>query len=303
MRHHSFLAAGLAGILTVASAGGAGADTYVPWTDQLPPLPAGYAPTRENLCIQGQPKCVDTVIKELNRRLAPQVTACDHNLIFTFFYLRTTEHYRAINEIPGYFDDPAHVNHQDTVFADYFFEQQDAWNAGNNGEVADAWNIAWDAGRGQRVTASGNLLLGINAHIGRDMPYVLESIGLNNPDGTSRKADHDKNNRWLIGVTDPVTAEGARRFDPTLDDNNVPGTTLDSDAIYNYVQGLREQAWRYAEQLAAAETPAERASVESMIETSAATQARAIVAATSYVAPLNSPAPRNGYCSINRYNS
>src|SRR4051794_6625982 len=51
----------------------AGADepVDVPWTNLLPPLPAGYEPTRENLCVEGQPACVDAVIQEMQRRMQP----------------------------------------------------------------------------------------------------------------------------------------------------------------------------------------------------------------------------------------
>jgi hypothetical protein len=38
------------------------------------------------------------------------------------------------------------------------------------------------------VTGSGDLLLGISAHVNRDLPFVLASLGLVAPDGTSRKA-------------------------------------------------------------------------------------------------------------------
>ena len=91
----------------------------LPWTHLLPPLPAGYQPTRENLCVEGQPECVDVVIEEMERRMQPLLASCDHDLIFAFVYLRTTEEYRrTITEDPDFFQNPAHINHQDTVFAE-----------------------------------------------------------------------------------------------------------------------------------------------------------------------------------------
>ena len=52
-----------------------------------------------------------------------------------------------------------------------------------------------DAAKGRQVTGLGNLLLGMNAHINRDLPFVLYSIGLTAPDGSSRKPDHDAGQR------------------------------------------------------------------------------------------------------------
>ena len=73
------------------------------------------------------------------------------------------------------------------------------------------------------MTAAGNLSLGINAHIQRDLPFVLAGIGLVKPDGSSRKPDHDRVNVFLNRVTDDLYAEIARRFDPTIDDADLPG--------------------------------------------------------------------------------
>ncbi len=100
----------------------------------------------------------------------------------------------------------------------------------------------------------GNLLLGINAHVQRDLPFVLYSIGLVSPEGASRKPDHDRVNQILNRVTDDIIAEVARRFDPTIDDANLP-TTIDDFVLFQTIVGWREAAWRHAELLALAPTP------------------------------------------------
>ena len=104
------------------------------------------------------------------------------------------------------------------------------------------------------MSATGDLLLGINAHVQRDLPLVLYAVGLVRPDGTSRKADHDRVNVILNRVTDDILAEIARRFDPTVDDTNLP-TTLDDAALFQLLAAWREKAWRNAELLATAPTP------------------------------------------------
>ena len=111
---------------------------------------------------------------------------------------------------------------------------------------------------------------------------MLYWVGLVAPDGSSRKPDHDRVDNILNRVADDILAEIARRFDPTVDDTNLP-TTLDDFTLFQILAGWREKAWRNAEALAAAPTPAARELVvAAQIETDAATEASAIVAATHY---------------------
>jgi hypothetical protein len=130
------------------------------------------------------------------------------------------------------------------------------------------------------------MLLGISAHVNRDLPYVLAAIGLVKPDGTSRKPDHDKVNEFLNRVTDPLLAEAASRYDPTVDDTQINGTELDSTVFLQLMMAWRENAWRNAELLVAATNPAARALVEIEIERVAAIEANLIKLATAY-SPLS----------------
>jgi Family of unknown function (DUF5995) len=196
-----------------------------------------------------------------------------------------------------FFDDTPFVNHEDTIFAHYYFAAYDAWAAGDLADVPPAWRIAFAAARDHEVSASGDLLLGINAHVQRDLPFVLYSIGLVAPDGTSRKLDHDRVNEILNRVADDVIAEIARRFDPTVDDTNLP-TFLDDFTVFQTLVAWRESAWRDAEALAAAPTPAARDEVAAQIETDAAAEASAIVAATQYPPLSGGSAARDAYCAV-----
>jgi hypothetical protein len=116
------------------------------------------------------------------------------------------------------------VNHQDAVFARYYFDQFDDWRAGRIEEVSPAWRIAFDSADRKRVSGMGNVFLGMNAHVNRDLPFVLAEIGLVKPDGTSRKVDHDRVNDFLAATNQYLLAEAAKYLDPTLDDGDVPGT-------------------------------------------------------------------------------
>lgn len=255
---------------------------FLPWSQLLPSFTTGYEPSAANDCKAGRIQCVDSVIREMERRVKPLDDSCSHNVMFGLMYLRTTEEYRRSATQPGFFSDPAFINHQDAVFARYYFDAWDDHYAGRG--TPEAWRIAFQAADGRKVTGLGNMLLGMSAHVNRDLPYVLAEIGLVKPDGTSRKPDHDKVNEFLNLVMEPLLAEAADRFDPTVDDTQLKGTTIDETAMLQILVGWREMAWRNAEALVNAPTPAARALVEQSIERTAAIEAHLIVAATSYKA-------------------
>jgi hypothetical protein len=96
----------------------------------------------------------------------------------------------------------------------------------------------------------------------------------------------------------PVIAEIAERFDPTIDDADVSGTTLDDTLIFQILPTWREIAWRNAERLAAAPDDAARAKVAADIEAYAAAQARSIVVGSAYLPVVQSSAARDAYCAV-----
>ena len=271
--------------------------TFVEWTSFLPATATEYEPTSEDDCTAGRIQCVDKVIREMTRDFDRLAASCDHNAIFALAYLRTTEEYRRAAVEPGFFEDPAFVNHEDAVFASYYFKPLNAYRAGELSKVPAAWRIAFDAARDRRVSAAGNAFLGFNAHIQRDLPYVLEAIGLVKPDGTSRKGDHDKVNQFLNRVA--FTDEIVRRFDPSFS-TGVAGTTLDDTAIFQVFPAWREEAWRNAERLAAARNnPLQRAIVEKSIEDLATATALAFRTQYAYAPLSGGSTARDAHCAAN----
>jgi Family of unknown function (DUF5995) len=269
---------------------------FVGWTALLPGLSVPYDAASPDDCAAGRVQCVDKVVRQMTNRLDPLASSCDHDAIFSLTYLRVTQEYRRTIETPTFFDDTSFVNHEDVVFAGYYFAAYDAWKAGRIGDVPPAWRVAFDASRDRAVTSYGNLLLGINAHVQRDLPFVVYSLGMVTADGSSRKPDHDRVNQILNRVTDDLIAEIARRFDPTIDDNNLP-TTLDDFTLFQTIVSWRESAWRHAELLAAAKTPEARELVGQEIEDYAASQARIIRAGTAYLPLSGGSAARDAFCA------
>jgi hypothetical protein len=295
MRRFSLVSLLVAGSLLLAPGAAHAEDPpYLGWTDLLPGLTSQFEPSSENDCTAGRTSCVDAVIREMRRRFDRLAGSCDHDSIFALAYLRTTEEYRRTIEDPTFFEDTAFVNHEDVVFARYYFDAFDAWGAGRNEAVPPAWAIAFRAAADHAMPASGNLSLGINAHVQRDLPFALADIGLVKPDGSSRKPDHNRVNEFLNRVTDDLYAEIARRFDPTIDDGDLPGTADDA-ALFQIIPTWREIAWRNAERLVSASSDEARAEVAASIEAYAASQADAIRRLTAY-GPLRNSAARDAYC-------
>jgi hypothetical protein len=270
---------------------------FVDWSSLLPGLATTFEPSSENLCTSGRPGCVDAVVREMQRRFNREAAACDHDTIFALSYLRTTEEYRRTLAEPGFYEDARFVTHEDAVFARLYFDAFDAFHRGDLAATPPAWRIAFDAAADHAVPAAGDLFLGINAHVQRDLPFALAAIGLVKPDGSTRKTDHDAVNRFLNRVMDDLIPEIARRFDPTIDDTNLP-TTIDDLLTFQVIPAWREAAWRNAERLATAPDAKSRAVVAASIESYAASQAQLLRTATMYPLRLGAAA-RDAFCAAN----
>ena len=194
-------------------------------------------PTSANDCVAGRDTCLKATLKELARIADDTAKSCSHDAIFARAYLRMTQTYGWSRDIPGYYQDVPFANHQDAVFAKYYTDAYYAYQSGDRASVPEAWRIAFDASRDKRVSGTGSLLLGMNAHINRDLPFVLAAVGLVAPDGSSRKPDYDAVEKWLYTATEPLLAEFAARFDPTADDANDP-FGLSNLALFQLVSGV-----------------------------------------------------------------
>jgi Family of unknown function (DUF5995) len=268
---------------------------FVGWSELLPPAYLGVDTDSADLCVAGRIQCVDRVAKRLEQQVAD--LGCDHNAVFSLAYARTTEKVAAVERgDPAFFSDSPWLNHYDAVFADFYFTAWNAWRT--SASVPPAWKMAFDTAKNKQASAAGNLLLGMSAHVNRDLPFTLYAIGLVAPDGSSRKPDHDHVNRILSMVVSPLIDEIAARYDPSV--RVAPGVGSLSDFLeFQALPAWREEAWRNAERLASAPNPAARAVIAAGIEQAAATEATALAGLTRYVPPLTTSAPRDTYCSAN----
>lgn len=269
--------AGLAAVAAVAAAAGPAAAQPGP---PAPDTGSARVPQAFEVCPDGSPRCPDEAIAEMYRRWRPLSNRCDHRAVFALTYLRTTEEFaRTVKGEPGFFSDVPWINWEDRVFAELYFRPADDFDRG--APVPGAWRVAFEAGRSPDVTGLGDLLLGMNAHIQRDLPFTLAHVGLVKPDGSSRKGDHDKVNAFLDRVADPLQRELARRYDELFATSDAEPSPLDEATALQTVRNWRETAWRNAERLVGARSDAERTQVARSIDDYAEAQARSILSANT----------------------
>ncbi len=272
---------------------------YIAWSAYLPGWSEEYVPSSDNDCVAGRSSCLTQTRKEFGRILKENAKSCSHNAVFAMTYTRITQTYGWSRDVPDYYQDVPYINHMDAVFAKYYTDAYYSYKDGNRSDVPAAWLTAFDAARDKRMTGTGDLLLGINAHVNRDLPFVLASMGLVRPNGQSGKPDFDKANQFLNAASAAMMAELAARFDPTIDDSNDP-LGVAYGTVMQMLTTWRELAWRNAEALVNAPTPAARAVVAAGIESGANTIANVIVSNQSYLPPLTTTASRDAYCSVHQ---
>lgn len=233
-------------------------------------------------CRTGQLGCVTQVIGEMNRRFRALARACNHDAIFSLVYLRTTQVYRDTADSIGYADVES-VTREDALFADYYFRAYDAYHE-QNGSVPPAWQIAFDTAAARTLSAQGNAFLGVNAHIQRDLPFVLYEL-YTRGDAVSHE-DHTLVNTFLAQVD--VAPEISASFDPTYP----PGGSV------TLIAAWREAAWQSFERLRDAD-PVQRVVVAAEIEYAAAAAGAAIAASLAYP-PGSDSTERDAYCEAAR---
>ena len=207
--HARVLAATVGAVVTPVVVAGLGVSParaddlpYLAWTAYLPGWTDQYVPSSDNDCVAGRPSCLRATLKKFGSILKENARSCTHESVFAMTYTRITQSYSYVRDLPGYFQDVPYINHMDAVFAKYYFDAYDNYQSGNRAAVPPAWQTAFDAARDRRMTGTGDLLLGINAHVNRDLPFVLASMGLVRPDGQSGKADFDKADLFLNDASD-----------------------------------------------------------------------------------------------------
>lgn len=303
------LLATLVALLTPATS--AAAQTPLPWpAPDSPPAPPDMTvpylpPVDPVICGDGDMSCFHGLEQELQQRT--EALGCHHDAVFSDAYLTITRALIDAATTPGVFQRPDRITHEAASYAQEYFDQFDQWHAGDRSRVAPSWQVAFQAAEDEAVTAMGDLLLQLNAHIRRDNPIraIEQTDGVLRVDGdmpeASGRPDHDRISEVLAGTLEPMLDRLAQRYDPTINEGaQLFGMVMDPRGLYSLISTWREEAWRNAEQLRHARAaggvdgPLYQAKL-AQIEKSAVAGAHLIRAATLTTAEDN--AARNAYCA------
>src|SRR3712207_2561872 len=119
-------------LLTVPAPAVAEDPYFVDWASHFPGLTFEYEPSSADDCKAGRLKCIDSMLREMERRFNPLAESCRHDAVFALSYFRTTQELkRAVTE-PGFFKDPRFITHEGAVFSELYFDAYDSWHFGKD---------------------------------------------------------------------------------------------------------------------------------------------------------------------------
>lgn len=203
----------------------------------------------------------------------------DHRGAFLRVYRRMTA---TVTErlTAQYFLDPAWVERVAIRFAWYYFDALERFEQG--GSPPPAWAYAHTVAVRKQGFLLQDVLLGMNAHINNDLPLVAAEILRGEQDERSvfrtvrRRFDHDQINRVLHEVIPAVEAEIAASYGRLLLSLGRVMGDLDQTLATFGLKTWRDNVWRNARFLLAAESEAERAMIIHFIQQDALRVAKEI---------------------------
>lgn len=198
----------------------------------------------------------------------------DRRAIFTSIYVVTTRNIGAAIE-SGQFHDPRWAAGYLVAFANLYRQALWDYEGGAIAAVPRAWRVAFDSARRGANLIVQDAMLGVNAHVTRDLPHALAATDLG-PDRALRHADHTAINDVLNASEDEVLTRLGRLYAPQLRQLDERFGALDETLLGLAWRVARERAWVHGERLSDAPSAAARRQVVDEIEAAAAGTARRV---------------------------
>lgn len=233
-------------------------------------------------------RSMDDVLQRMESVLEHSERAGDHRAVFQRVYLLMT-HEMKQRLASGLFLDRAWMEQVLIRFAQSYF---DALESFGTADCPPAWQLAFDQAATRRGYVLQDALLGINAHINRDLPFVMEAIlRAENvwPDARRmlhRHRDHNAINRVLAELVDKVQDELTARYARLLKVVDAMMGRRDEAMASLILNHCRTTVWYNTERLLDAQEPAERAAVQQEIEQGARTLADIVAARRGLITSL-----------------
>ena len=234
-----------------------GGTDLAPWPEALPAsdVPNDAQPRGVDHCREARVRCVAGLARRLRRQFERFDATCDHRAVIAYSYLQITRGLLADMRGPR----PALVRHRRymayliTNFSNRYFRafRRDARGL----PVTRAWEITFDTAAESDAQAGQEVMLFSNVHVQHDLPFAYEKMGIETRSGRSRKPDHDAVNEINARVFDGIEKYIAAHYDPSFALIDLPFVPVEEVGALELVKSWREQAWRSAERLLAADSP------------------------------------------------
>ncbi len=244
------------------------------WANIVDQLDAPVTDKTATPCHRGEARCLAAVVTEMEARLAAY--PCAHTAPFAFTYLEMT---RGVAQEVTLFDYPAIISIVDARFAQQYFDAFDNWRAGRIDDVPAAWQMAFATADRQQSSAALDLILGMNAHISRDLAYIVAAQVANDPNLREQPDDYLRVNGVIANVKSEMLANAADRFDPSLFLLNTELTAEGAPDPVTLISDWRAFSFDLGLRLAAAETSEDQAAVIAEIERTSTGAAAVLIAA------------------------
>jgi Family of unknown function (DUF5995) len=267
------------------------------WATIEPTLGKTMAVASSNPCQRGTDSCMNAVVGEMTRRI--DALGCSHLTPFAVMYRQVSRDVRTAADADQY-KIPAYVVHLDSVFATYYFHAIDKWRSGDKSAVPQVWRMAFSAAQGQQVSTLGDMLLGMNAHISRDLAFALANVGLKEPGGTA-VPDVVAVNKAIFSSQPQMIAQIKTRYDGSLNLKADVPKNVSLKLVPQIISRWRLEAIQNARDLINARTPADRLEVETQINDVAALRSLLIWKETALKHPVTDNAARNTYCAAHNH--
>lgn len=235
---------------------------------------------------------IDDVIGRMEANLARYEQQGDHRAVFQRVYLLMTREMKRRLE-GGFFEDSVWMERVLAGFARFYFASVQGFEAG--APCPPAWEVAFRAAAAREGFVLQDALLGINAHINRDLPLVLAEILQADgawPDARvmlRRRLEHDRVNVILSDLIDLVQDELADHYARLL--RLVDGAMGRRDeALFSVILAhCRTAVWLNTELLLDASDESSRAAVLDRIEQDALALARRVTGGHGWTWRLMKP--------------
>lgn len=240
----------------------------VPWPQALPPadVPNDVQAHAVEHCRKPTLGCVERLEGRLERQFERFNASCDHRAVISYSYLEITRGLLADLRGPRQGALVAHrrwMEYLITNFSNRYFRAFHHYARGL--PLTPAWKITFDAAMSSDASAGQEVLLFSSVHVQHDLPFAYEQMGIETRSGRSRKLDHDAVNAVNARVFDGIEKFIGSHYDPAFSLIDIPFAPAEEVGTMELIKSWREQGWRSAERLLAADSPAERAEVAQTI--------------------------------------